>query len=54
MKILESQMALPDRMVAVAGVEELTSEKQKEYSLLPTTVAYIEELSSLKTWHPKA
>ena len=50
MKILESQMALPDRMIAEAGVDELTAEK--EYGTLATTVANIEELSTIKEWFP--
>ena len=50
MKILESQMALPDRMIAEAGVEELTAEKK--HGILSTTVANIEELSTIKEWFP--
>lgn len=52
MKILESQMSLPDRMVANASVSELENQAagKREYGTLETTAAAITQLTSINKW----
>lgn len=54
MELRQSPLSLPERMQADAQVAELASSeyRQAKYGLLETTVAAIEENSSLKSWHP--
>ena len=52
MKIIESQMSLPDRMVAESSVAQLTESEQTKYGTLATTVAGIESMSTLKSYIP--